>query len=172
MLSMIIFRITRLRPAICVGTLAQRDQAVDEVGIHLAPDPAVHRAHRGPEDQAQMVDLQPISEQRVLRADHVVVGVVGEPRMEAVAWLARFAVADAVGQDDEIARRIEQLARPEQLPPNVRDRKPRPYRRCHAGSGPHSARRRRRHAGACRAFDNAVSVWAAFRRFRIENRGR
>ena len=39
----------------------------------------------------------------------------GKPRVQAVARLARFAVADAVGQDDEVARRIEHLARAEQL---------------------------------------------------------
>ena len=35
-------------------------------------------------------------------------------RVQAVARLARFSMADAVGQDDEVLRRIQQLARSKQ----------------------------------------------------------
>ena len=62
-----------------------------------------------------MVHLQSVGEQRVLRADHVVVGVLRKPRAKAVARLARLAVTDAVRQDDEVARGVEQLPGSEQL---------------------------------------------------------
>ena len=62
----------------------------------------------------------------MLRAHHVVVGVLRKPRVQAVARLARLAVADAVRQDDEISRGVEQLARPEQLAAEGLREKPAP----------------------------------------------
>ena len=59
--------------------------------------------------------MQAVGQQEVLRADHVVVVVVREPRVQAVARLARLAVADAVGKDDEVLRGVEQLSGAEQL---------------------------------------------------------
>jgi hypothetical protein len=43
----------------------------------------------------------------MLQAHHVGVAIVGELRTQAVAGLARSAVADVVGQDDVVAVRIE-----------------------------------------------------------------
>ena len=63
-----------------------------------------------------MVHLEPFGEERVMRSHHVVVRVLREARVQAVARLARLAVPDAVGQDDEVSRRIENLSRAEQLP--------------------------------------------------------
>ena len=89
-----------------------------------------------------MVHLQPVDEQRVLRADHVVVGVLGKARVQAVARLARLSVADAVRQDDEVARRVEQLAGAEQLAAErLRQECLRRCRRCRAGSARRCARR-------------------------------
>src|SRR5439155_15690569 len=52
---------------------------------------------------------------RVLRANHVVVRVLRKARVQAVARLARLPVADAVGQDDEVARGVEELTGAEEL---------------------------------------------------------
>ena len=93
----------------------ERHEAVDKVRIHLTPGPAVHRPHRGAEHETEVRHLQAVNEHRVLRANHVVVGVLRKARVQTVAWLAGFSVADAVGQDDEIARRIEDLAGAEQF---------------------------------------------------------
>ena len=49
-----------------------------------------------------------------LRLDHVRVAVLREPGMESVAGPGRGTVADAVGKHDEVARRIEELPRPEE----------------------------------------------------------
>ena len=54
-----------------------------------------------------MVDMQAVDEHLVLRADHVVVGVAGELHAEAVGRLAGFAVADVVGEDDEVFGDVE-----------------------------------------------------------------
>src|SRR4030095_15486365 len=59
---------------------------------------------------------QPVGEQRVLGADHVVVGVFRKLRSQAIARLARLSVADAIRQDDEVLRGIENLAWAKQLP--------------------------------------------------------
>src|SRR5947209_10689619 len=61
-----------------------------------------------------MVNVELLGEQTVLRRDHVVVGVTREARAQAVGGFARLAVADAVRQDDEEARRVEELPRPEE----------------------------------------------------------
>jgi hypothetical protein len=48
-----------------------------------------------------VVHAQPLREQQVLRAHHVVVGVLGKTRMQAIARLARPAMPDAIGTDLE-----------------------------------------------------------------------
>ncbi len=83
--------------------------------MDLAPQPGVHAAHRGADDEPQVVDAEPLGEQPMLRLDHVAVAVVREPGVEAVARLARLAVADSVRQDDVEPRRVERLAGLEQL---------------------------------------------------------
>ena len=62
-----------------------------------------------------MVDLEALAEQQILCLHHVVVAVVGKVAAQAIARLAGFAVADAIGQYDKKPRRIERLPRPEEL---------------------------------------------------------
>src|ERR1700682_4995139 len=61
-----------------------------------------------------MIDAQTVGDQPILRLDHVDVAVTGKCRVQAVARLARLPVPDAIGKNDEIATRIEQLAGAEQ----------------------------------------------------------
>ena len=75
----------------------------------------MHGAHRRAEHELQVIDLQAIGQQQMLRANHVVVGVFRKSRPKAVARPARLPVADPVRQDDEVTGRVEQLAGPEQL---------------------------------------------------------
>ena len=62
-----------------------------------------------------MVHFQSLRQQQVLRAHHVGIAVVREMRAQAIAWLAGLAVPDAIGQHDEVARRIEGLPGAEEL---------------------------------------------------------
>jgi hypothetical protein len=62
-----------------------------------------------------MVHAQALGEQTVLRIDHVRVTVLRKSRLEPIARLRGFSVTDAVGQHDEVFRRVEELARAEQL---------------------------------------------------------
>ena len=62
-----------------------------------------------------MIDAQPLGDQAILGCDHVHVAVARETGLEAVAGLARLAVTDAVGKDQEEPLGIEQAARPKQL---------------------------------------------------------
>jgi hypothetical protein len=96
------------------GQAGEGRQRVGEVRVGLAPDEGLHAAHRGAEDEAKMVDVQIVDEHLVLRADHVVVGVARELHAEAVRRLAGLAVADVVGEDDEIPGNVERLARAEE----------------------------------------------------------
>src|SRR5579863_9968677 len=61
-----------------------------------------------------MIYAEPFFDEFVLRRHHVVVIVLREMGAHPVARLTRFAVADAVGKDDEVAARIEKLPRSEQ----------------------------------------------------------
>jgi hypothetical protein len=56
-----------------------------------------------------MVDLH-VVEHHALAAHHIVVVIGGEVRVEAVGGLGTLAVADVVGQDEEILRDVERLA--------------------------------------------------------------
>lgn len=55
-----------------------------------------------------MIYAETLVEELVLRGDHIVVIVLREFRAEGVTGLARFSVADVVGQDDVVARDVEQ----------------------------------------------------------------
>ena len=57
-----------------------------------------------------MVDVQAFDEHLVLRADHVVVVVLGELHAEAVGRFGGLAVADVVGEDEEVLGDVERLA--------------------------------------------------------------
>ncbi len=61
-----------------------------------------------------MVHAQTVLEQFMLRRDHVIVVVLRKVRVQAVARLAGFSVADVVGKDDEVTRRVEELPGPEE----------------------------------------------------------
>lgn len=54
--------------------------------------------------------MEAVDEHGVLGGDHVVVVVLGEVHVEAVGGLAGFAVADVVGEDDEVFGDVEGLA--------------------------------------------------------------
>src|SRR5437763_14358917 len=81
----------------------------------FAPEPGVHSTHRRSHDEPRVVHAEPVGEQTILRLDHVHVAVVRKLRVHAVAWLARFAVADAIRLDDEELHRAERLARAEKF---------------------------------------------------------
>jgi hypothetical protein len=74
----------------------------------------MHAAHGCAEYETQMIYAQAMLKKIVLCTDHVIVIVLREMGVEAIAWLTGFAVAKVVRNDDEIARRIEELAGPEQ----------------------------------------------------------
>ena len=156
MLSMIILRMMRLRPAICVGALASGTRPSTKSGYVSPQTQQCIAPIEVPEHQPQVVHLQPVDQHGVLRAHHVVVGVFRKPRVQAVARLARFAVADAVGQDDEVARGVEQLAGAEQLAAEgLRQERRSRCRRCREGSAPRCERSPTRRASACRSSDSA-----------------
>ena len=112
---MIISRHSRLRPAICTGRQASGISASMKSGS-APPHPRVHAAHGSADYQPQMIHLQALCQQRVLRHHHVVIVVLRKVRVQAVAWFARSAVADAVRQDEVVAAGIERLALAEQHP--------------------------------------------------------
>src|SRR4030095_12750800 len=62
-----------------------------------------------------MIDTETFGEQPVLRLDHVTVAVVRKFCPHPVARLARFAMPDVVGQNDEKFRCVEWLARSEEF---------------------------------------------------------
>ncbi len=97
-----------------VRQAGQRHQRVHKPRVALAPQPRLHAAHRGAYHQTQVVYAEPLRQQPMLRAHHIVVGVARKARTQAVAGLARTAVPDAIGKDEEVARRVEQLPRAEQ----------------------------------------------------------
>ena len=158
--------IIRRHIAVAAGDLrrqaGQRHQRVHEVRIRLAPQPGVHPAHRGADHQPQVVDPQPFGQQPVLGLDHVVVAVVREPRAQAVARLARLAVADAVREDDEVAVASSGWPGPNSSPAKISrrawSRSCRPRRRCRAGSAPRCAPHPARRAGASPASGSAAAA--------------
>ena len=64
-----------------------------------------------------MIHAEFLCQQFVLRGNHVVIRVMRKLRMQTITWFARTAMSDAVRQDDEITRRVQELSRPKQ---NVR----------------------------------------------------
>lgn len=79
----------------------------------------MHRAHRGAHHQLERGEPEPLGDELVLQPHHVGVAVLRKLHAQAVTRLARLAVADVVGQDDEVLLGIERLAFPEQ-PPAIR----------------------------------------------------
>ena len=56
-----------------------------------------------------MINAQTFRKQSVLRFDHVAITVARKFGVHPVAWLARFAVSNAIWQHDEKFRRVEWL---------------------------------------------------------------
>ena len=92
------------------GKAGEGGESVREVGVGFAPDEGLHAAHRGAEDEAEVVDVEAFEEHGVLAGDHVVVVVLGEVHAEAVGGLGGLAVADVVGEDEEVFGDVEGLA--------------------------------------------------------------
>lgn len=69
------------------------------------------RAHGPARDQLQPLDTEALGDQAVLKPDVVVHGDVRKRRaivrFRCVTWRGRQAVAEHIGNDDEVARRIE-----------------------------------------------------------------
>ena len=77
--------------------------------MRLRPDEGLHAAHGGAEDEAEVIDLHLVKHE-ALAADHVVVVVGGEVGVEAVGGFGAFAVANVVGEDEEVFGDVEWLA--------------------------------------------------------------
>ena len=97
------------------GEAGKGHERVHEARIRFSPDERVHAAHGRAHDESQVIDAEAFGDQAKMRRDHVVVVILREARVEAVAGLRGFSVADAVGKNDEIARRVEKLAGTEEL---------------------------------------------------------
>ena len=67
-----------------------------------------------------------VGEQSMLRFHHVVVVVMRKAHVQPITRLARAAVADAVGENHVVARRVEQLSGSEQLTGKVARQKSAP----------------------------------------------
>src|ERR1043165_5429404 len=83
--------------------------------MEFTPEPGVHASHRCPHYQAEMIGAEFLRDQAVLGQKHVVVAVAWETRMQPVARLARVAMSDGIGQDDEVTPGIQDLPLAEQL---------------------------------------------------------
>ncbi len=92
------------------GKAGEGGERVGKTGVGFSPDEALHAAHGGAEDKAEMVDVETLLEHKSLRSDHVVVVVSREVRVEAVGGLRGLAVADVVGKDEEVFGDVERLA--------------------------------------------------------------
>ncbi len=92
------------------GETGKGGEGVHELRVGFAPDEALHAAHGGAEDKAEVIDVQALGEHDLLRANHVVVVVVGEVHVQAVGGLGRLAMTDVVGEDEEVLRDVEGFA--------------------------------------------------------------
>ena len=142
----------------------QRHERVHEIGMHFAPEPGVHSAHRRAHDEARMIHAEPFGQQSILRLDHVAIAVTRKLRVHSIARLARFAVADAVRQHDEKFRGIERLTCAEKFAGKFRTDK----LRAAAGRAVHDQDGVRRFAlrvllSACQSSGNGCAIPAGFR---------
>ena len=97
-----------------------RHQRIHEVRMHFAPQPGLHAAHGIAHDQAQVTDAEAFFDQPVLTFHHVGVIVLRKLHPQAVGRLRRSAMADRVGQNDEIFARVERRAGAEQFAGELR----------------------------------------------------
>src|SRR6266850_6450286 len=95
--------------AIAAGDLSRktgkRHERVHEVRVTFTPQPCVHAAHRCTHHEPKMVYEEAFGQQSILRLDHVAISVVRKAGAKTVARLARTAVTDPVGKNNEISRR-------------------------------------------------------------------
>jgi len=75
----------------------------------------MHAAHGGAKNKAQVIHAEAFAKELVVRGDHVVIVVLWKMRVQAVAGLRGFSVADAVGKNDVVTRGIEKLSGPKQF---------------------------------------------------------
>src|SRR5437879_5899955 len=80
----------------------------------------MHSTHGSSDHEPQMLHLQPVREQPVLRFDHVAIAVSWEFCVEPIARLAGLAMADVVRQNKKVAPGIQRLARIEKLARELR----------------------------------------------------
>ena len=91
------------------GLAGEGGEGVHELGEGFAPDEGLHAAHGGAEDEAKVIDVEAFEEHGVLGGDHVVIVVLGEVHAEAVGGFGGLAVADVVGEDEEVFGDVEGL---------------------------------------------------------------
>ena len=155
------------------GKARERHQRIHEFRMALAPYPGVHAAHRRAHHQPQVIDAQAFREQPVLRLDHVAVAVLRKFRAQAVTGLGGLAVSDAVGQHDEVASRVEGLARAKQL---ARELRPHELRATAAGAVTDDHRIAHDSLGVllreCPGCDSESAAREALRHSRTGNRAR
>src|SRR5215472_896699 len=120
MASICNFRAIRLRPAICTGKHASGISASMKSGYTSPPDERMHATHGRAEDEPQVIHIKAFRQQLVLSQNHVVVIVLREMRVQAVARLRRFLVTDAVRKNDEVATRVQELPGTEELSRKLR----------------------------------------------------
>src|SRR5712692_5130324 len=70
-----------------------------------------------------MIDCKSIGQQSILRFHHVDVTVARKLRVQSIARLARFAVADSIREHDEKSRGVEQLVLSEKFAGEFRPNK-------------------------------------------------
>lgn len=96
------------------GEAGEGCEGVGELGVGFAPHEGLHAAHGGAKDEAEVIDVEAFGEHGVLGRDHVVIVVLGELHAEAVGGFGGLAVADVIGEDEEILCDVEGLARAEE----------------------------------------------------------
>src|SRR5262245_56536250 len=70
----------------------------------------MHATHRRAHDEQHVIQSEAFGRKAILRRDHVFVAVLRKLAFQSVARLARASRTDAVGKDDEVCGRIEELS--------------------------------------------------------------
>ena len=77
--------------------------------MRFAPKPGVHPAHGCSHHHPRVIHAEAVGQQLILRFHHVGITVARKFRVQSIARLTRFAVANSIRQHDEIFRRVERL---------------------------------------------------------------
>ena len=85
--------------------------------MFLAQHKALHAAHRRTDNHLQPLHIEALGEHPVLGLHHVVIIIARERGTHPVARLGTVAMAQIVGRDHIIARKVQRLPRPEQFIP-------------------------------------------------------